>query len=104
MARFKWSNHDEVLNFGKNVLTENIHLVTTRCPHGSITYRSNVDMALSIIARLGNYNDRKSASDLVTSTLTELSKAPNLNDWQQHELEKIWHIFEYHNLEADNGY
>jgi len=104
MARFKWANHDEVLSFGKKMLSENINLVTTKCPYGTTGYRNDVDMALSIIARLGNYNDRKSASDLVTSTLTELASDDNLNDWQKNEITKIWHIFEYHNLEADNGY
>jgi hypothetical protein len=104
MARFKWGNHDDVLNFGKKTLSENIRLVTTRCPYGTTGYRNDVDMALSIIARLGNHSDRKSASDLVTSTLTELSSSDNLNDWQKNEISKIWYIFEYHNLEADNGY
>ena len=104
MARFKWGNHNEVLDFGKKILSENIKLVTTRCPYGTTGYRNDVDMGLSIIARLGDYNDRKSASDLVTSTLTELSKTHNLEEWQKIEIDKVWYIFEYHNLSQDNGY
>lgn len=110
MARFKYGNHNEVLDFGKFLIKNYINKLDEFCPHGFKTNRQCVIDGIDILCRLGDQNDRNTYADIVESALTALQK--ELNDdsvYKTSEIRKdldiVCSIYNDSNMRTiDNGY
>lgn len=101
MAKFKYGNHDDVLNFGKKSLYDNIDNLLIKCNYGSVTTIRNITDGINIISRLGSKKDRQDALNLIVKNL-ETFKSLAKSEWENNQL----FIVQEHmtSLENDNGY
>lgn len=110
MARFKYGNHNEVLDFGKFLINNYINKLNEFCPHGSKTNRQCVIDGIDILCRLGDQNDRDTYADIVESALIVLQKELNNDsDYRISELRKdldiVRSIYDDSNMRSiNNGY
>ena len=74
MARFKYGNHNDVLNFGKFLIDNHLDKLNELCPFGSNTNRQSVIDGIDILCRLGNHDDRNAYADIVETSLQKLEK------------------------------
>lgn len=104
MTKFKYGNHDEVLEFGKKCLSEYINKLTYISPYGDVTVRRNIEDGLSIISRLGDKSDRLTAKNIVETAINH-AETSNDDERVKEQINCVKEIFEYYGrLEKDNGY
>ncbi len=96
----KYSNHDAVLKFGKDLLAQYISQIGNRCPNGSVTIPTNIQTSLDIIVRLGDKNDIANAKNMISNRFNEIyiSNKYNTNLQYQNRVNQIYNIVDYSNI------
>lgn len=74
MTRFKYNNHNDVLNFGKSLIDNHLGKLNELCPFGSKTNRQSVIDGIDILCRLGSYEDRSVYANIIEASLQNLEK------------------------------
>jgi len=110
MARFKYGNHNDVLNFGKSLIDNHIDKLNELCPFGSKTNRQSVIDGIDILCRLGSHDDRSTYADVIESSLKrleqELERGISSSDFiREADLSIVKSIYLESNMRSiNNGY
>lgn len=79
---YRYSNHDEVLNFAINQLQKYLPQAGNLCPHGSETIRFRIRESLETIDRLCDNQQRKEITSFVKDTMNKRNSSIDLTDFR----------------------
>ena len=78
---FRYSNHDEVLNFAINQLKTYLPQAGDICPNGSDTIQIRIRESLETIGRLGDSRQREEIKTYVINTMNARREKIDLSDF-----------------------
>jgi hypothetical protein len=79
---YRYSNHDEVLNFAIDQLKTYLPQAGNICPHGSDTIHVRVRESLDTIDRLCDNQQRKEITSFVNNTMNDRQSSIDISDFR----------------------
>jgi hypothetical protein len=79
---YRYSNHDEVLNFAINQLKTYLPQAGDICPNGSDTIQVRIRESLETIGRLSDSHQREEIKTYVINTMNDRREQIDLSDFR----------------------